>query len=157
MTGLFFVSYVLGDPAANGTMLQLNLAIDTVSHSLRGHYQATWRGLQAGASISGSYETISLPTAKGMFIVAKLESELPDPVTLQRDLDLHMILSMDWKDGNASFRFRKKLVQDVPVALEPTRLLRQAAQHQLGEYLRCTYGRAFGAYLPAAFELSFVD
>ncbi len=157
MTGLFFVSYVLGDPAANGTMLQLNLAIDTVSHSLRGHYQATRQGSRAGASVSGTYETLSLPTAKGMFIVAKLESELPDPVTLQRDLNLHMMLSMDWKNGNASFRFRKELTQDVPVALEPTRQFRQAAQNQLEEYLRCTYGRAFGAYLPAAFELSFVD
>ncbi|GGC61239.1 DUF1842 domain-containing protein [Undibacterium terreum] len=157
MTGLFFVSYILGDPAAIGPMLQLNLSVDSHNHSIRGHCLVMQQGTQSGLPVTGSFEAISIPNATGKLVAVELEADLPAADALKTEFNLHMLVTADWKDGNASFRFQHHVIPDVPVLLEPTRQLKQAALGQLQEYLRCTYGRAFGAYLPAAFDLNFVE
>ncbi|MES2073423.1 MAG: DUF1842 domain-containing protein [Pseudomonadota bacterium] len=162
MTGLFFASYLLANPATTGPTLQLNLSIDTTNHSIRGHCNLRQQHARfgfdvIGFAVSGSYETIGVPGVASVFNAVKLEADLPDPLSAQPELHLHMLMSIDWKAGNASFRFGQEHVQDATVTLEPTRQLKQAALSQVDQYLRCTYGRAFGAYLPAAFELNFVE
>ncbi|WP_394779935.1 DUF1842 domain-containing protein [Undibacterium sp.] len=162
MTGLFFVSYLLGEHDS-AIRLQLNLSVDTTTQSLRGHClrQEQGQASQHMVPVSGSYDMVGAPgsghPSLHPLIVARLQADLPAPVALQTGFSLHMLLSPEWKNGNASFRLGNDCVQDAPVTLEPTLQLKQAAMHQLKEYLRCTYGRAFGAYLPASFELSFVE
>ncbi len=156
MTGLFFVSYLLGDTDF-AARLQLDLTVDTTTQSIRGHCRRQLPGRQDTLPVSGSYDTVCASGSSEPLIVARLEADLPVPAALQTGFSLHMLLSPGWKTGNASFRLGADCVQDAPVTLEPTRQLKQAALGQLNDYLRCTYGRAFGAYLPASFELSFVE
>lgn len=125
---LFPVSYSIAGLAGTTPTMQLNLTVDTVRRSVRGHANISsliGNVHQLACDVDGYF--LALDGEPGIIVLRSAVSFLPLPILPQ--LDLVLSLTNGWKEGRASYMYtatdvgERTVVQNSIVTLEQTRAI----------------------------------
>ncbi|MCA1907786.1 MAG: DUF1842 domain-containing protein [Magnetospirillum sp.] len=120
--GLFQVCYVVGGNMPGAPAVNLHLAVNTPAQTVNGMgqiTQATNPPLNEPTSVSGNYSVMTV-MPNNTHIQVRLAGYPPvnwppnggvGPV-IPANLDMIMVLTKDWKGGDAQYQFRSGLTSD---------------------------------------------
>jgi hypothetical protein len=104
-TGLFAANYSITSMVGVAPLVTLHLTIDTVTRRINGMASVSGPNATFKSEVSGNffYETV-MPPGQSKIMVALTGYPLFHPIgPIQPDLQIQLLLSADWKGGNAMY------------------------------------------------------
>ena len=130
--GLFLACYQVGGTMPGAPMVNLHLAVNTPAQAVNGSgqiTQATNPPLNEASNVSGGYSVMTVMPSN-THIQVRLTGYPPvnwppqagiGPV-IPANLDMIMVLSKDWKSGDAQYQYRTGLASDwIKIASAPVK------------------------------------